>query len=284
MPDEPNLEEQIRILSQRLDDLRAHVIDPPKPHWTRQFLSWNMLSNIMVIVGIPVALLGAWTVLDEQILRYDEVQKNARLPAAIDQLQELQEYNATVYTLQAQQDADAAFALIEAKRGRVERLIKGLLAFWSDYPDEFTLHEKTTLVEGLMTHELTSDAFAVLASIDETGKPELLQGDLDLLRARVLFARGPGQDPDAARDAMRDAMRHAEAIEDKGVGMALMEKYASVRLVNELWLGTPCTDLDVFAGFLSDMMGDGTTPDKADLVRRNTYDVMEAHGKLCADG
>lgn len=281
MAEAHDLEEQLRTLTKRFEDLRGHVIKPPKPHWTKRILTWDMLRNVMVIVGIPVALLGAWNVVDQQFLRYEEIERSTRLPAALEQLDELQSYNAEVYTLQAKQEHDTAFALIEAKRGRVERLIKGILAFWTDYPDEFTVYEKTALAEGLITHELTAEALAVLGSIDQSGMSDIQQGDLDLLQARILFARGSGQDPESARDALRAAMAHAEAIEDKGVGLALMEKYAGVRLVNELWLGTDCADVAVFAGFLGDMVYDGTTPANADAVRRNTYDVMAAHDRLC---
>jgi len=281
MTDTPSLEEQVRTLTQRVDDLRAYVTEPPKPHWSKRILSWSTLSNLMVIVGIPVALLGAWTVVDEQFIRYEEIDRNTRLPNALEQLDNLQTYNADVFALHARLENDEAYALIEANRGRVERWIKGVLAFWSDYPNELTVYERTALAEGLMTHELTADALAVVESINQSGMSQIQQGDLDLLRARILFSRGRGQDPDAARDAIRAAMAHAEAVDDPGVSLGLMEKYAGVRLLNELWLGTPCSDVTVFAGFLTDMMDDGTTAQNADLVRRTTYDIMAAHDRLC---
>lgn len=284
MTDAPSLEEQVRTLTQRLEDLRDQVNnppEPPKPHWFKRLVSWEMAKNFMFVAGVPAGLLALYTLIDEQFIRYAEIDKNTRLPAALDQLEELQSYNAQVFTLQSRQEQDAAFALVDAKRGQVERWIKGVLAFWTDYPDELTVYERTALAEGLMTHELTADALAVVASIDQTGMSEIQMGDLDLLRARILFARGTGQDPEAARAALRDAMAHADAVADPGVGMGLMEKYASVRLLNELWLGTPCDDVTVFAGFLADMMEDGTTPQNADAVRRITYDVMAAHDRQC---
>lgn len=281
MVDEISVEEQLRTLTKRFEDLRDQVNGPPKPHWIWRLVSWDMLKNLMVIVGIPVALLGAVTVVDEQFVRYEEIDRNTRLPAALDHLEDLQTYNAEVYTLQAKLDNDAAFALIEANRGRVERWIKEVLAFWRDYPDELTVYERTALAEGLITHEKTADAIAVVASIDEAGMSEIQRGDLDLLRARILFARGSGQDPEGARDALRAAMTHAEAVSDPGVSIGLMEKYASVRLLNELWIGTPCAEVEVFVGFLSDMINDGTARSNADFVRRNTYEVMAAHEHLC---
>ena len=281
MTEEITVEEQLRTLTKRFEDLRDQVNTPPKPHWFWRFVSWDMLKNLMVIVGIPVALLGAITVVDEQFVRYDEIDRNTRLPAALDHLEDLQTYNAEVYTRQAKLENDAAFALIEANRGRVERWIKEVLEFWRDYPDELTTYERTALAEGLITHEKTADAIAVVGSIDEADMSEIQRGDLDLLRARILFARGSGQDIEGARNAFRAAMTHAEAVEDAGVGIGLMEKYASVRLLNELWIGTPCADVAVFAGFLTDMINDGTPRANADFVRRNTYEVMAAHALKC---
>lgn len=284
MSDTPTLEEQVRTLTQRLEDLREHVLnppEPPKPHWLKGLFSWDMAKNFMFVAGVPAGLLALYTLIDEQFIRYEEIDRNTRLPAALAQLEELQSYNAQVFTLQFQQEQEAAFALIDAKRGQVERWIKGVLAFWTDYPDELTVYERTALAEGLMTHELTADALAVVTSIDQSGMSEIQQGDLDLLRARILFSRGSGQNPEAARDALRDAMAHADAVVDPGVSMGLMEKYASVRLLNELWLGTPCDDVTVFAGFLTDMMEDGTAPSSADAVRHITYDVMAAYDRQC---
>ena len=281
MADTPDLEEQLRTLTKRFEDLHAHVISPPKPHWSKRIFTWETLKNLMVIVGIPVALLGAWEVADQQYLRYDEIKKQSRMQTATAHLGELQQFNADVYTQQALQQPEAAFALLDAKRGRVERLTRDIYAVWQSYPADFTRSELTTLAEGLMTIDQNDKSLEVVATIDQTGFTPIWLGDMDILKARVLFARGPAQDPEAAREAFKDAMRHADEIDDPGLAAGLVEKFVAVRLVNELWLGTPCDELVPFAGYLTDAMADGTRPDQADAVRVNTYAVMEAHTRLC---
>ncbi len=281
MSENPELNDRVLTLEVKLDALIRQVESPPKkPLWQRA-LSWDMLKNIMVIVGIPAAGYAAYQTLDEQLINQKAFEKRARLEIAIDQIDELQSFNEGVFVQQALSNDSVAFAKIEAKRGRVERLTKDLYDFWTDYPDEFTRSEKTTLVEALITLEQNDMALKVVDSVDQSGFNLIWQGDMDLLKSRVLFARGPSHDPEAARDAFRAAMEHAQAHEDPGVGAGLMEKYVGVRLLNEMWLGRDCADLVPFAGYLGDMMQDGTPPEAEDSIRAVTRVVMQAHARQC---
>lgn len=194
---------------------------------------------------------------------------------------ELQDFNASVYVQQAAQQNEAAFALLDAKRGRIERLVSDVHAVWQDYPTDFTRPEQTTLAEALMTIGRNVDSLAVVQAVDQENMTPIWRGDMDILKARVLYARGPAQDPEVAREAFRDAVRHAQEVSDPGVSAGLIEKYAVVRLINELWLNTPCDYLVAFAGLLTDAMADCTPPDRADAVRVNTIAVMDAHAALC---
>lgn len=277
----PTLEERITILEARLNDLHDHVVKPPKPHWLKRVFSWDTAKNLMFVVGVPAGLVGLYALIDEQFVRAGEIAAEARLATAVEHLAELQDYNAQVFERQARRDDDAAFALEDAKRGRVERLAKDLYAFWQTDPNVLTRSEMTTLAEALLSIERNDRALAVIASVDQSQMPPRWQGDMDILKARALFARGPAQDADAARAAYRDAMAHTDEIDAVGLSFGLIEKFVAVRLSNELWLGTPCEDLDVFASHLWDVQADGITMDIADPIRRHTLNVLAAHDHRC---
>ncbi|MBP0483653.1 hypothetical protein [Sagittula salina] len=174
------------------------------------------------------------------------------------------------------------FAIQQAERGRVERLTKVHLEFWDSYHDEFTRSEKTTLVEALIGLGETERALDVWTTIDQSEMDALWQGDMDILKARILFAEGPVQDVSSARESFRDAMCHAEDLDRPVKQDTLIEKSVGVRLMNELWLGTGCDELAVFAEYLGEKLADEPMPDGIDPLRVNTSDVMDAHSMRCA--
>lgn len=278
---EPDVEKRVRDLETRFAVLADSVKkDPPKPLLLRIF-SWDTAKNLMFLVGIPAGLFAAWQTLNEQVINQKEIEKRTLLATAVEQVHTLQDYNEGVFVNQAQSNDAVAFAVIEAQRGRVERLTQDLYGFWQAYPDALTRSERTTLVEALITQEQTDRALAVLESIDASKMNIIWQGDMQLLRARVLFSRGSGQDPEAARDAFGEAMKFAESHPDEGVRLGLMEKYVGVRLLNEMWLGRDCADVIPFSGFLDEMMADGTPVDAQDGIRQITRLVMQTHAQRC---
>jgi hypothetical protein len=281
MADQEKLQEKIAVLEARVQELKDQIQDPPKPGFWASLLTWDMARNLVLVIGIPAAFFAAWNTIDTEILRAHEIKKHEQLKAAVDDVGELQEFNSRVYQLQAAQDDGAIFAIQEAKRGRIERLTKDLFEFWKAYPNEFTRSEKTTLVEALIGQEQTDRALDVLSSIDQSGMNSIWQGDMDILRARVLFATGPAQDIDAAREAFRDAIRHTEGIERPGRKDALFEKYVGVRLLNELWLGSDCKDLTAFAEYLDEKLTSEPIPAGLDAVRDNSVTIMGAHARQC---
>lgn len=284
MASQVDLELKIRDLETKIEALEnPEEKDPPPPMW-RRILSWEMAKNLMFVIGIPAGLFAAWQTLDEQVISQKEIEHRARLAAAVEQVNELQNFNQGVFVNQAQSNDAVAFAVIEAQRGRVERLAHDLDAFWQAYPDSLMRSERTTLVEAMITLEQTDRALDVLQSIDASEMNIIWQADLQILRARVLFARGPAQNPEAARDAFRAAMKLAESHPDVGVGLGLMEKYVGVRLLNEMWLGRDCADLIPFAGYLGDALADGTSPEAEDGIRLITRLVMQTHSERCPSG
>lgn len=281
MRDLENLQEKITVLEVRVQELKDQIQNPPKPGFWASVFTWDTARNLVWIFGIPAALFAAWSTIDTEILSAREIEKRERLKAAVDHVGELQDFNSRVFQLQAAQDSGAMFAIQEAKRGRIERLTKDLFEFWKNYPDEFTRSEKTTLVEALISQEQTDRALDVLSTVDQSGMNAIWQGDMDILKTRVLFATGPAQDIDAAREAFRDAMRHAENAVRPGRQDTLIEKYVGVRLLNELWLGTDCKDLAVFADYLDDKLTNEPLPAGLDAVRENSITIAEAHAMRC---
>jgi len=284
MSDDQSLRDRVLVLESRLIELKDRIEKPPKPPLWRRIVSWDMLKNVMIVVGIPAAGWSAYTVLDEQLISQKTLERQARLSIASAELAELQNFNEGVFVQQAQDNDRVAFAKTEAQRGRVERLTKNLVAFWQDYPEELTRSEKTTLAEALLGLQQTDTALVVANTVDETAMGPIWQGDMDLLRGRILFARGPAQDPDAARDALRAALAHAETHPDDGVRLGLMEKYAAVRLQNEIWLDTRCSDVVPIADFLQTLVDDADPEGGVDEVREVTLRVLTAHARQCPDG
>jgi len=78
MPSEHTIDQRTRELEVRLEDLRDHVIKPPKPHWTKRLLGWDMARNVMILLGIPTGLWGLYTLINEEFVRYDEIEKLTR--------------------------------------------------------------------------------------------------------------------------------------------------------------------------------------------------------------
>lgn len=65
----------------------------------------------------------------------------------------------------------------------------------------------------------------------------------------------------------------------------MQEKLLAVRVINELWLGTPCADISQMAAYLRDLTNDGMPAEAFDAVRVNTLFVIEAYDERCrSDG
>ena len=287
MADLSELERKLALLEGRVQELSTRASAAERDEAANAdggWFSWDLARNLVWVVGIPAALIAGWQTLRDDIIYFGYQQRLQTLQAAVEKLDELQAMNSEIYRLQAQQEHDAAFAVIEAKRGRAQRLTRDLYTAWEAYPDEFTPYEATALAEALLLEGRNDRALAVTASIDQTGMSPIELGDMDILETRILFADGPAQDPEAARDAFRDAMRHADTLDNEGQGLALIEKYVGVRLINELWLGTDCAEVVPFHGFLSDLVGDDKDGLVQDAVRANTRLVLEGHALKCGEG
>ncbi|MEE4189575.1 MAG: hypothetical protein V2I76_14175 [Roseobacter sp.] len=272
-------------LEGRLDELSGRIPAKPEEKPEKSWLSWELARNLVWLVAVPGLLLSGWQTIKHDIIEFADRQRAEAVQTAVANLETLQEMNRQVFLLQARQDDAGAFAEVEANRGRVERVTRSLYEIWQEYPDSLTPFEATTFAEALLSQNKNDLALDVIDSIDQSGMNEIQRGDMDILRARVLFSAGPAQDPEAARQAYRDAMVHAETLQDERAGamLMLMEKYAGVRLINELWLGTDCADVTVFAGFLTDLVEDDADGLVVDAVRENTKVVLEGYDLRCGD-
>ena len=284
MSDQTDLESRLIRLETRIDILQDKVLgdgDDKKPSFLASLFTAKGLRDLAFLLGLPVATVIGYEKFDSKVLNPGKYREIAERGTAIDKVTQLQQLNGEIYVLQAEDKDNVAYAKIEARRGQVQRLTGDLYDLWRKYPDVFGLHESYAVAEALLLQGRTDDALAVLDSVDTAPLDTIGQVDHQLLRARILFAAGPAQDPEAARDALRAAVDLAGTIEREGQRNRMYEKLVSVRLINELWLGTDCADTQKLGEGLREMTDDDMPAEAADPTRLNTLAVLAEYDRQC---
>lgn len=283
-----DLERRLIAAETKIDLIREDLNkEPPKKSWTEELANLSMvdwLKRLGYILGIPVATVVAYEKFDTQVWNPGKYREIAERTVAVEKVSQLQQINEEIYVLQAEDRNNVAYAKIEARRGQVHRLTDDIFALWQEYKDVYGVHEKYALAEALLLQSRTDDALAVVNSVTSDDLDTIGQIDLRMLRARILFATGPAQDPEAARDELRAAVDKTGALPRPGQVAQMQEKLLSVRVINELWLGTPCTDVAQMAEYLRELTNDGTPAEAFDAVRVNTHMVVEAYDERCTTG
>ncbi|MFK7876033.1 MAG: hypothetical protein AB8B71_09680 [Paracoccaceae bacterium] len=276
-----DVELRLARLEAQIETLEKVIATPPKQGLMTRLFSWETARNLMFLVGIPAGLFAAYQQLDQQFLSWSDIQTQQERNIAVDKLGKLQNFQADIYELQAREQSDAAFARLDATRGQIERMARDLYTHWQKDPEFFSPTELVPVVNALIGSDLSEQAVDVANSVDITGMQTIKAADFESLKARVLFARGPGRDVVGAREALSRAATLVESLPDGGQKLSLREKYASVRLLNELWVGTNCTELAPLQAFLSEMIADGTPIELEDPIRKNTKASLTAFDLKC---
>lgn len=242
---EDDLETRLTAAEAKLDLVTKHLIPeekPPKPWWKR-LLTLDTLRNLIYLVGFPAALLLAFDKLDKEFLNAAETRALSAKNTAIERLDRLQDINADIYRLQSEGNDRTAFAIIEAKRGQIARLTDAVYSTWADHPDMLGRYDLNALAEALLVQKRTDEALAVAQSVNTGELGPIDRIDQLILQARIRFELGPAHDMDAARDHLRAAASIIAEVERAGQQVEMLEKIASIRLVNEFWRNSPCETL-----------------------------------------
>ena len=232
------------------------ILEPKKtkkiPLW-RKLLSLDSIKNLMTIVGLPVAFLAAYQAFDRQILRAEEIRQLQQKNITLERLDRLQEINTDIYRLQAEGRSDIAFAVIEAKRGQIQRLTDIIYDSWNKQKDMFLRHDLNALAEALLVQERTDNALEVALAVDLNGLDAIETIDQHILQARIQFARGPAHNMEAARELLVEAFKLIDGVERESQKMDMREKILQVRVINEAWRNTDCTKLEYLAQGLKEV-------------------------------
>ena len=233
--------------------LTEHFSPGPAKAWWRKLLALTTLRDLIYIIGLPVAVMVAYQAFDKEFLSAQENRNLEQKNLAIDRLDKLQDINSEIYQLQTVGSGNAAFAIIEAKRGLMARLTDTVYTAWKMQPNMLGRYDLNALAEALLVEGRTDHALAVANSVDVSLLGPIDQIDQNILNARIQFAIGPAFDMEAARNQLRAAAPIIEQIERKGKQMLMMEKIFVVRLSNELWRNTKCEKLRPLADSLSEI-------------------------------
>lgn len=285
MSDVSDLERRLIAVETKLEFIRADQDkEPEKKSRFAGLLSVDGLKKLGFILCIPTATVVAYEEFDSEVWNPGKYQEIADRSIAVEKVSQLQQINEEIYVLQAEEKDNVAFAKIEARRGQVHRLTDDIFALWSQYQDVYGLYEKYALAEALLLQSRTDDALDVVNSVESGELDTIGQIDHRLLRARILFAAGPAQDPEAAREELRKAVAESEAVARPGQMVQMQEKLVAVRVINELWLGTDCSKIAQMSDFLRTLTEDGMPEDAFDAVRLNTFAVLDMYDERCSQG
>ena len=237
-----DIEKRLLKAETKIDLLVEHITPRPMPFWKR-LLSLETVRNLLYLVGLPVTILLAYDSFDREILN---AQKNRNLEQkniAIDRLDKLQDIKTEIYRLQSEGNETTAFAIIEGKRGRIERLTDAVYSAWKEQPEMLRRYDLNALAEALLEQGRTDHALEVAQVVETSTLGPIDQIDQLIFNARIQFALGPAHDMEAARDHLRAAIPVVEKIEREGNKMLMMEKISTIRLSNEFWRNTGCEKL-----------------------------------------
>lgn len=226
----------------KIDLLAEHLSPGPRSLWQR-LLTLETVRNLLYLIGLPVTVVLAYQAFDREILSARENRILEQKNIAIDRLDQLQEINAEIYRLQSEGDNKTAFAIIEAKRGRIARLTDAVYNAWKGQPDMLGRYDLNALAEALLAEGRTDHALAVAQTVDRSMLDPIGQIDQLILNARIQFALGPAHDMEAAREHLRAAIPILDQVEREGQKLLMLEKIGVIRLSNEFWRNTGCDDL-----------------------------------------
>lgn len=288
MSDISELERRLIAAETKIEMIREGLnAPPPKKSWIKDLTSLSVtdwLSRAGFLLGLPVATVVAYEQFDSKVWNPGKYREIAERSMAVEKVLQLQQINEEIYVLQAEDKDNVAYAKLEARRGQVHRLTDDIYGLWQEYGDVYGIHEKYALAEALLLQSRTDDALAVVGSVAVADLDTIGQIDLRMLRARILFADGPAQNAEAAREELREAVNEAEALPRPGQIAQMHEKLLSVRVINELWLGTPCAEIAQMGGYLRELTQDGMPAEAFDAVRVNTHLVLETYDERCPAG
>jgi hypothetical protein len=284
MSDLSDLERRLIVLEAKLAALEkvAAEEDAPKPPLWRRIASIDGIKSALYVVGIPVLVVGAYDQFSREVWNRNAVAQAEARDTAVGKLEELQAFNAELYTMQARGEDSIAFAQIEATRGRIHRLTDEILAIFSEQPESFGRFETYTLAEALMAKGDTAVAYTVATTVDQAGLSVIAQADHEILLARIRFAEGDGYDLERARSHIRAAGRIAGTLPDAGRRTTMEEKILAVRAINELWRVGCETGVPMAEGLVELVQATPDVPD-TDPVRANTLAVIAGADTVCAE-
>ena len=214
------------------------------------------VRDLIYIIGLPVAFMVAYQAFDKEFLSAQENRDLEQKNLAIDRLDKLQDINSEIYRLQTVGSGNAAFAIIEAKRGLMARLTDAVYTAWEMQPNMLGRYDLNALAEALLVQGRTDHALMVAKAVFVSPLGPIDQIDQKILNARIQFAIGPAFDMEAARNELRAAAPIIEQIERQGKQLLMLEKIFAVRLLNEFWRNTECEKLRPLAESLSEINAD----------------------------
>lgn len=269
-------------IAARLQDLDARLakIEGSQPRGKLKIPYVGDWTDLVKLIGLPMAIMLGCLAFYDQIWTRGEKAQAAEAASIQTKLRDLEDLNAQHYLMQVDGEEDRSFALLEATRGRKERLTGELFASWQGLPDYFTWNERQALAQELLLQGRTDDALLIADSLQDPDLGIIARADLDLFRTRILSADGPALDLDAARARMKSAMETAAELPSDQVRIEMWTKIAFYGLYFELRHGSDCDRTTP----LAEIVAEGLGPAALSLgpLDASAAELLETQAKRCS--
>ena len=184
-------------------ETRLTALETPK---SRGFFAIEDWKDAVKVFGLPLAFfLACYTFYDDIYLRVLK-RDTATVEAVQNKIAELQSLNAEMYMLNVAGRSEDVSAIMEAKRGRRQRLIGETYEYWNRRPDYFTPSEKQMLANELLMQSKTDLALAVAEDYADEIVTPIEKANLALFEGRILGKEGPAFDLEAARAKFEESL------------------------------------------------------------------------------
>lgn len=251
-------QDELDALRQRVAELEKEAgadTDPPKTVLGRLFgwLDLSFLENMIKLIGIPAALVGAVTLFWDDVWLAWQGRNSEAVEKVAANIVELQKLDETNYVFEAAGDSAKATASEVANTARRERLVAETYDHWVDNPDYFRPAELQILTHYLIVQGRTDNALQVFERYAATLEGPFQTAAGLLLEARIYAHPGPVQDLDVARQKIRDGFALTEDIASEGDRVPMQAQLVYLRGIIELDRAEDCAAAEPFVSVLEEL-------------------------------
>lgn len=276
-------QDELDALRQRVAELEKEAgadTDPPKTVLGRLFgwLDLSFLENMIKLIGIPAALVGAVTLFWDDVWLAWQGRNSEAVEKVAANIVELQKLDETNYVFEAAGDSAKATASEVANTARRERLVAETYDHWVDNPDYFRPAELQILTHYLILQSRTDDALHVFERYAATLEGPFQTAAGLLLEARIYAHPGPVQDLDVARQKIRDGFALTEDIASEGDRVPMQAQLVYLRGIIELDRAEDCAAAEPFVSVLEEL----ATTDRTGLAAQPASELRARYEMGCA--